>query len=147
MCQRPAEWKSAESSASRSHSRAGAIAASSLRTSSESDTFELQQPALVPDTAGAVATDPVRGDHAVARDDEGKPVVRANRAGGALRVRVAGERRQLAVGDDLAPRNIAQRLDDCSLELGQPVELERDIRERVARACEALAHSVGEEVM
>src|SRR2546422_9480129 len=107
------------------------MAASSLRTSSESDTFELQQPALVSDTAGAVATDPVRGDHAVARDDDGKPVARADRAGGALGIRVAGKRGELAVGDDLAPRNVAQRLDDGALELRIAVEVDLHVGERV----------------
>src|SRR3954454_23447774 len=101
MCHLPAAWKSAESSARRSHSRSGAIAASSLRTSSEKDILELQQAALVLDTARAVASDPGRGDHAVARDDELKAIVRADRTGCPLRIRVTGERRQLSVGDDL----------------------------------------------
>jgi len=54
----------------------------------------------------------------MARDDEREAVVRADRPGGALGVRVPGERRKLAVADDLAPRNVAQGLDDGALKRG-----------------------------
>ena len=76
----PAVWKSPESSARRSQSRCGSIAASSRRTSSESGTFELQQPSLVLDPERAVAADPAGGDDAVAREDQRQPVLRAERA-------------------------------------------------------------------
>src|SRR5215831_5257906 len=47
MCHLPAAWKSADSSAWRSHSRFGAIAASSLRTSSENDMSGIQSGAMI----------------------------------------------------------------------------------------------------
>ena len=61
-CRLPAEWKSAESSASRSQSRSGEIRASSSRTSSDGsqgDALEREQPPLDADAGRAVAADPV----------------------------------------------------------------------------------------
>src|SRR5262249_57763361 len=84
-CRRPAKCSSAESSASRSHSRAGAIPASSLRTSSENDTLELQQPALVGEAERAVRAQPVGCHHAVAGNEQREAVRRADRADGPLR--------------------------------------------------------------
>ena len=46
--------------------------------------------------------EPAGGDDPVAGDDQREPVARAERAGGPLRVRVPGERGELAVGDGLA---------------------------------------------
>src|SRR5207253_6110770 len=66
----PAAWKSPDNSASRSQVFAGAIAASSLRRSSESDTFELQQTALVLDAERSVRADAICGNDAVTRNDE-----------------------------------------------------------------------------
>ena len=79
-CSRPAKWKSADSSASRSHSRSGAIAASSVRTSSENDTLELQEPPLVAGAERAVRAEPVRADDAVAGHDDPEAVRGADRA-------------------------------------------------------------------
>ena len=66
-CTAPAVWNSAEISASRSHRRSGAIAASSARTSSASVrrasqrvAFERQEPSLQPDARRSVRPDPVR---------------------------------------------------------------------------------------
>ena len=81
----------------------GTIPASSFRRSSDSDTFELQQPTLVLDSERAVRAEPVRRDDAMARDDEPEAVARAERAHSTLRVQAPGERRELAVGDRLAP--------------------------------------------
>src|SRR5215213_6974697 len=90
-CTLPAEWKSAETSASRQHPRRGAIAASSARRSSESGMpLEPQQPALVRETERAVAADPGRADDAVARDEEPEAVLGAEGPGGARRAGVAG---------------------------------------------------------
>src|SRR5688572_18119893 len=76
----PAEWKSAETSASRQHVRVGAIAASSARRSSESGmTLEPEELALVVDAERAVATDVVRADDAMAGQEEREAVVRAER--------------------------------------------------------------------
>ena len=72
--------------------------------SSELDALEREQPALELRAGAAVASDPVRGDDAVARDDERVAVLGAERPGRARGARPARERRQLAVGDDLAPR-------------------------------------------
>ena len=66
-CKLPAVWKSAESSASRSQSRRGAIAASSSRSSSDSDMLEREQAPLVVGAERAVAAEPGRRDDAVAR--------------------------------------------------------------------------------
>src|SRR5437763_1737547 len=87
-CRLPAVWKSAESSASRSQRRTGAIAASSLRTSSESDILELQEPALVPAAERAVRAEPVCGHHPVARNEDRQPVAGTEGAGRTLGVRV-----------------------------------------------------------
>src|SRR5688500_8125481 len=72
----PAEWKRAGISASRQQPRSGAIAASSLRRSSESGmALETEQPALVGDPERPVRPDPVRRHDAVARDQEEVAVV------------------------------------------------------------------------
>src|SRR5215210_5880516 len=113
---RPAECASPESSASRSQSVAGAIAASSFRRSSESDTLELQQTTFVRDPGRAVRTDPVGGDHPVTGHDDREPVARAERAGGALGARVAGAFRDLGVRDDVAVRDRAKRGADVAFE-------------------------------
>src|SRR6185295_13324313 len=70
----PAVWKRPESSASRSQSLRGAMPASSLRRSSESDTFEGEQSLLVLDAERAVRADPVRTDDTVAGNDDAEPV-------------------------------------------------------------------------
>src|SRR3990172_5853760 len=69
-CKLPAVWKRADTSASRSQSRFGAIAASSLPRASKSDMLEPQQVALELDAARAVAADPTGGDDAVAGQEE-----------------------------------------------------------------------------
>src|SRR5215471_170608 len=102
----PAVWNSADSSARRSHSRFGAIAASSLRRSSESGMpLEREQTTLVLDAARPVRTEPVRGYDAVARDEDRQRVPRAERPRRARGSGPAGERGKLAVGDDLAARH------------------------------------------
>src|SRR5206468_1660568 len=83
-CARPATWKSPEISASRSHSRAGAIAASSSRKSSESVGIALQREKapFVAGAVGAVRAEAAGGDHAVARDEDREPVARTEAACG-----------------------------------------------------------------
>src|SRR5207237_5541411 len=95
----PAVWKSAESSASRSQRRAGAIAASSLRRSSASGkrTLELEQAPLVADAERAIRAEPAGRDHAMARQQHREAVPRAERPRRAVCVRVARQRRELAV--------------------------------------------------
>src|SRR5262249_27886851 len=128
----PAVWKSADSSARRSQRRVGAIDASSFRISSElhiaseRDAFELEQRPLETAPERPVRPGP-RGRHdAVARDHERDAVVRAERAGGALGVRVARERGQFAIADDLAVRQHAQHLGDGLLKGRAPLEVELD---------------------
>src|SRR5262249_3930627 len=91
---RPATWKRPESSASRSHSFMGAIAASSSRRSSESDiAFEREQAALVAEAVGAVRAEAAGGDDAVARNEDGEAASRAEAPGRTRRTRRAGKRR------------------------------------------------------
>ena len=71
--------------------------------------LELQQSPLVVDAELAPAADPVRGDDPVHGQERGELAAGAERPGRARRARVAGERGQLAVGDDLAARDRSQR--------------------------------------
>src|SRR6187397_1816541 len=84
----PAVRTSAESSARRQHAFRGSIPASSARTSSES-MLEIEKAPFVLGAERPVAAEAARGDHAMIRHDEGEAVLRAERAGGSLRVRVA----------------------------------------------------------
>src|ERR1051326_995794 len=140
----PAAWNRPESSASRAQSLRGAIAASSLRRSSESDTLELQQAALVVDAEAPVVADAVRRHDAMAGQRERRPVVRAERPGGALRVRIAGVASQLPVRDDLAVRHRAERVGDRALERRQAFEVELERVERRPLAGEVPLEGVDE---
>src|SRR6185312_16595121 len=104
-CHAPAAWKSADSSARRQQRRAGAIAASSSRMASETDTLEREHAPLVVDAEVPERPDPVHGDDAVTRDDDAEAVARAEGPRGAGRTRPARERGQLPVRDDLAARH------------------------------------------
>src|ERR1051325_7411410 len=126
---RPAEWKSPESSASRSQSAVGATRASSRLTSSESDMLERQKAALVRRAEGAVPADTLRADDAVARDEDAEAVLRTERPCGAGGSGTAGERGELAVRDDVAARNRAQRTRELALERRQVVEIEIHVGE------------------
>src|SRR3954470_845635 len=106
--------------------------------------LELEQSALVLDAAQAIAPDSIRGDDPVTGDDEREAVVRAHRAHGPLGVRIAGERGQLPVRDNLTPRNAAERLDDSELEGRQAVEVELDVAEGLACAAEIRAQPGGQ---
>ena len=63
-------------------------------------------------------------------------------ARGALRA--PGERRELAVGDDLAPGNAPQRLGERLLERSRPLRVELDVVEGDALAAEVREHALGE---
>src|SRR2546421_4010248 len=141
-CTVPAAWKRPESSASRSHSCRGAIAASSLRRSSESDMLEGEQPALVVRPMRAVRAEPRRRHDAMAGHDHGEAVVGAEAPGGPLGARVAGEGGQLAVGHDLAAGHAPQRLRDRELERRAPLEVELDVVERDGLAGEEGAEAI-----
>ena len=86
------------------------------RATSRADAFEREQPPLVLDAEVAVGADPVRADDAVRRDERRERAAPAERAGGARGARVAGERRELAVGDDLAARHLPQRAGAVAVE-------------------------------
>src|SRR2546430_16819184 len=83
---RPETWKRPESSASRSHSLLGEIAASSSRRSSESAmALECEQAPLVAGAVGAVRAEAARGDDAVARNEDREVAPRAEAPGCARR--------------------------------------------------------------
>ena len=75
--------------------------ASSRRTSSESGMLELEEASLVVEAEAAVRAEPAGGDDAVAGVDQRKPILRAEAPGRARRIRTAGQRGELAVGDRL----------------------------------------------
>ena len=132
-----AEWKSADSSASRSHSRVGAIRASSSTSSDvTAELLELEQASLDADARGPVAADAGRPHHSVAGHEEHEAVLGTEASDGARRSRVPGERSELSVAHDLATRQRAQALCDGALKRRRPVEVERDIRERDVVASE-----------
>src|SRR5262249_35875142 len=107
-CHAPDAWNSAESSASLQQRRSGAICASSSRRSSDSDTFELQQPTLVVVAVRAPAAEPADGDDAVHGQEGREVAASAERPRGARRARPSGAERELAVGDHLAARHLAE---------------------------------------
>src|SRR5262249_50763807 len=119
-----------EISARRSHVRFGATRVSSPRTSSESDMLELQQPSLVLDAERAVRADAVGGHYSMAGNEDREAVPSAEGSCRALRVRVAGQRRELTVGDRLAPWDRSQRIDDAALKRRAPGQIERQVAER-----------------
>ncbi len=63
----------------------------------------------------------------MARHHEREAVLCAERSGRACRPGSPGERGQLAVADDLAPRHLAQRTCQLALEVGAPGEVEREV--------------------
>src|SRR5581483_3685102 len=128
-CTLPATRNRPDSSASRSQSASGAIAASSFRRSSES-TLELQEAPLVTEAERAIRPEVTGGDHAVAGDEETEAVACAERAGRAGGAGGAGERGQLAVRDHLAPRDRPERLGAAREELAVVLEVDRDVLER-----------------
>src|SRR5262249_27727191 len=99
------------------------------RTASQADALEREHAALVLRPERAVAADPAGRDDAVARDDDGEAVLRAEGAGRPRRARPPRERGQLAVGDELSARHRAQRLAERAREARVPVEVELDILE------------------
>src|SRR5206468_6478374 len=125
VCARP------ESSESRSQSRAGLIPASSFRSSSDSDTFELQQSPLVLHAERSVRPDPVSAHDAMARHDEREPVARAESPRRALRPRPPSQRSQLAVADDLPAWNAPQSGRERQFELGRTLQVDFDVEEIV----------------
>src|SRR3954447_10538637 len=135
-CALPATWKSPESSARRSQSESGAICASSLRRSSESDTLELQETPLVAEPERPVRAQACRAHHAMARHEETEAVARTERAGRARSTGRACERRELAVGDDLSARYAAERLRATPEERRLVLEVDLDVVQCVGRSAE-----------
>src|SRR5579871_2641901 len=96
--------------------------------------LEREQPALVVDPEIPERADPGGADNAVARDERAEPVPRAERAGGAGGAGMPGERRELAVGDDLAARHAPEGSGALTVEAVVVVEL--DVGEVVRPTCE-----------
>ena len=80
----------------------------------------------------------------MARHDEWKAVVRAERAGGALCARPPREARKLGIRDDLAVRHSSKRREHVSLEGRPTVGVDLDLRELDSLACEVRAHVVNQ---
>ena len=83
----------------------------------------------------------------MAGHDEREAVAGAERARGALGVRMPGQRGELAVGDRLAVGHLPQDLGDGDLELRAPGEVDLDVLERDALAGEIPAHAIGQRVL
>ena len=90
--------------------------------------FEREQAPLQLRPGAAVAADPVRRDDPVARDDQRVAVVGAERSRRARRPGPAGERGELAVGDDLAPGDRPGGRGELALQRRRPLEVDRDVR-------------------
>ena len=133
-------WKRPESSASRSQSRSGAIArqlgAQVLRErhpSSSSSRRLYSTPSEPYEPIPPAATTRWHGTN------EREPVLAQKRPRGARRARAPGERRELAVRDDLAVRDRPERLVDRALERRPVGELELHVVEVVPGAGEERA--------
>src|SRR5581483_10099458 len=127
-CARPATWNRPESSASRSHSSMGAIAASSSRSSSDSFGIPLEgkQTPLVAGAVRAIRTETPRGDDSMARDEDRKVAVRAEAPGGTRGTRSTRERRELTVRDDLTSRNRPERVGAARQKRGPVLQVDRN---------------------
>ena len=82
----------------------------------------------------------------MAGDDERKAILRAHGASGARRTRTSGERRELAVRDDLASRDRTESVDDRPLERCRPFEVELDVAEVHERAGEERAKPLDQRI-
>ena len=145
-CTVPAVWKSAESSASRSHRRSGAtrgelgprVGRERARAhSSVPSSASRRRLSRAPD--GPYPPEHVRlplpgGDDPVTRHDEREDVPGAEAAGGPRGAGPPGERGEPAVRHDLAPRERARRREQLALERAQPVLVDLDVvvRDRCA---------------
>ena len=72
----------------------------------------------------------------MARDEDAEAVLRAERAGGACGAGASGERRELAVRDDVAARDVAERARERLSVRRQVFEVELDVGEVFGRAGE-----------
>ena len=84
-----------------------------------------RETALVLDAELAVPADPAHGDDPVAGHEQREAVLGAEGAGRPGGSGAAGERRELAVADDLAPRDASERPGERGLERRPPVLVER----------------------
>jgi hypothetical protein len=71
----------------------------------------------------------VRSNDAVARDEDSEVVLSAECSGGAGRAWAAGEGRELAVRDDLATPDVAERTCELATERRQFTQIELDVLE------------------
>jgi hypothetical protein len=93
--------------------------------------LEREEPALVRRAQRAVAAEALRGNDAMAWDEDAEAVLRAERSGRARRTGPAGKGGELSVRDDVAARNRAQRAREVASERRQLVEIELDVGEVV----------------
>src|SRR4029079_8709108 len=119
---------------------------SCTRSDQQNDPLEREQPPLHLDARVPVATDAVRADDTMARDDEREAIRRAHRARGPRGPRPTCEGGQLAVGHDLAPRHTPKCLDDVTLERRRPVQIDLDVPEVHGVAAEKGLESLDERV-
>src|SRR5947207_115433 len=78
--------------------------------------LEREQSPLVLDAEVAVRADAVRGDDPVSGDERRQRAAPAEGAGRTRGTGIARERRELAVGDDVAARDLAQRAGTLAVE-------------------------------
>ena len=110
----------------------------------EEGALRLEQPELAPQAAAVAAEPAVRGDHAVARDDDGDAVGAVGGSDGARRSRRADLPSELRVGARLAEGDAQQRVPHAALERTARV-LQRQV-ERAPAAGEVLVQLGGEAV-
>jgi hypothetical protein len=101
--------------------------------------LEHEEAAFVFGAEGSVPAEPVRADDAMAGDEDAEAVLRAERAGGTCGAGPTGESRELAVRDDVASGNVAERLHESLPVRRQVAEIQLDVREVVLGAGEVRA--------
>jgi hypothetical protein len=106
--------------------------------------LERQKPSLVRAAQGAVTAETAGGDDAVAGNEDGETILRAERASGAGRSGTAGKCGELAVGDYLAARDGTQDARELGAERCELAQVDVDIREVLVAAGEVAAESLDE---
>ena len=101
--------------------------------------LEREEAALVRRAQGSIASQPAGTHHAMGRDEDAEPVLRAERSGCACGAGTPGECGELAVGDDVAARQVAQRPCERLSVRRQLVQVEVDVGEVILTAGEVRA--------
>ena len=105
-------------------------------------TLEPEKSALVRETERAVAADPARTNHAMAREKQPEAVLGAKAARRTRRAGIAGTLGQFAVGDDVAPRHALEHVRGLALERGCALQIELEVDERDALPGEVAVDSL-----